>query len=210
MAIDNLNLLQQFLVFDNTEDDYYLLQTIQRRKEHPDLKINNRVVDTVYIYSGDLERKYDRIKQRAEYFNARVYLRLNRRSAEATAKYHLVKIAQLLQQNNFKAMKDAYSSSAGEHHSDPNKKWLLDIDGEMIQYKNLIVDSMNEVPYKKGTVLAEVPTKNGIHLITDTFNQQDFQRILSRRFLKEGIEFSGIDIHKDNPTLLYYKEPTNA
>lgn len=200
-TIDNLNILQKFLVFDNEEDDYYVLQTIQRRKEHQDLKINNRVVDTVYLYKGDLERKYDRIKQRAAYFNARVYLRLNRRSAEATAKHCLVKIAQMLQQNNYKSIKDAYASASGEHHNDKNKKWLIDIDKEQLPYKDEIIEHFSHLHTKSGEVLAEVPTVNGVHLITTVFDVQAFK---DRCFVNCFNIGSLLDIHKDNPTLLYY------
>lgn len=201
MAIDNLNLLKQFLVFDNLEDDYYVLQTIQRRKEHPDLKINNRVVDTVYLYDGDLERKYERIKERATYFNARVYLRLNRRSAEATAKHCLVKIAQMIEQNNYKSIKDAYASASGERHSDKNKKWLLDIDKDTLADKDRIVERLSDLPTKSGKVLAEIPTVNGLHLITTVFDVQAYKnRCISECFQQGTL----LDIHKDNPTLLYY------
>ena len=39
-----------------------------------------------------------------------------------------------------------------------------------------------------------VPTVHGIHLITSAFNTQKF-----------GLKFPRIDVHKNNPTLLYYK-----
>lgn len=195
--LDNYSLLKPFLVFDNPEDDFYMLQIIQRRKEHPDLKINNRCVDTIYLYEGDLERKYDRIKQKCQYFKARAYLRLNRRSAHKTALNTLVKISQMLQQGNYKAIKDAYSSSAGEHHQDKNKKWLIDLDGDYVQYVPQLVDLV--ITPLGGKVYERVPTLNGVHLITSVFDRQRYNILFN--------EVCGVDVpdvHKDNPTILYY------
>jgi hypothetical protein len=43
-------------------------------------------------------------------------------------------------------------------------------------------------------VIAEIPTKNGVHLITRPFNLQEF---------KETFDGDWDIIHKNNPTLLY-------
>ena len=42
------------------------------------------------------------------------------------------------------------------------------------------------------TILKELPTKNGIHLITTPFNLQKFRS-----------DYKDIEVHKDNPINLY-------
>lgn len=45
-------------------------------------------------------------------------------------------------------------------------------------------------------LIDEIPTVNGYHLITKPFNLQKFKEI-----------FPYIDVHKNNPTLLYFPQP---
>jgi len=83
--IDNMDLCLPFLKF-NTEDDFYYLQILQRRKEHADLSKNSRVIKNYYIRNLEyLMKRYDTIKDICNYFNARAMLRLNKRSFKKVA-----------------------------------------------------------------------------------------------------------------------------
>jgi len=60
--IDNIDKIKDLLVF-NSEDDFYYLQILQRKKENPQLGSNSRVIKNYYITSYDnLLNKYDEIK----------------------------------------------------------------------------------------------------------------------------------------------------
>ena len=47
-------------------------------------------------------------------------------------------------------------------------------------------------PIDEDKIIAQIPTKNGVHLITKPFNKSEFSKI-----------HKNIDIHKTNPTLLF-------
>jgi hypothetical protein len=76
------------------------------------------------------------------------------------------------------------------------KRWVVDTDGytpeEIQRMKNLIFEL-------GGSIYATIPTINGILLIVNPFNTQEFS--------KKWTENSNLcvpDIQKNNPTLLYY------
>ena len=52
-----------------------------------------------------------------------------------------------------------------------------------------------------------VPTKSGKHIICKPFNKQMFG-VAWEKFTKEhGLSLKQMDIHKDNPTILYVPDP---
>ena len=53
-------------------------------------------------------------------------------------------------------------------------------------------------PNDGSKIIAKIPTKNGVHLITKRFDVMEFNKQLKER----GEEIP--DIQKKNPTLLYY------
>ena len=54
---------------------------------------------------------------------------------------------------------------------------------------------INTIEPKGDKILAVIPTLNGVHLITKPFNLQKFKEL-----------YPLIDVHKNNPTLLYYEK----
>ena len=62
-----------------------------------------------------------------------------------------------------------------------------DIDN--IELKEDVIKFINNAEPKIDRTIIEIPTKNGVHLITSPFDRRNF--------------YSCIDIHKNNPTLLY-------
>ena len=126
--IDNYNLISPFLRFES-KDDFYYLQILQRRKENPNCASNTRSIKEYFICSlAYLYMHYEEIKSLCNQFNARAYIRLNKRSATKVC-YKTLEIitAQMMQNNHMFACK-AYSHAAGQCHHDPIKKWIVDID----------------------------------------------------------------------------------
>jgi hypothetical protein len=61
--IDNLKLILPFLKFES-QDDFYYLQILQRKKENAELGSNSRVIKNYYIKSEEyLLDRYDEIKK---------------------------------------------------------------------------------------------------------------------------------------------------
>jgi hypothetical protein len=191
--IDNLELLKPFLTFD-TEDDFYYLQILQRKKDNPDITKNTKVIQNYFIRNMEyLESHYKEIKLLCDVFNARASLRLNKRSFKKVAFRALQNITAQMMQDDFMSAKQAYSKACDQCHNDKNKKWIVDIDEDNMPFVEDIENRIcicRPIP-QSSKVLARIPTKTGIHLITSPFNIEEF----GNRYC--------VDIHKDNPTILY-------
>jgi hypothetical protein len=196
--IDNLELLKPFLTFD-TEDDFYYLQILQRKKDNPDITKNTKVIQNYFIRNMEyLESHYKEIKLLCDVFNARASLRLNKRSFKRVAFRALQNITAQMMQDDFMSAKQAYSKACGQCHNDKDKKWIVDVDEDFFDMNEVdciaaIEDSIDlcDPQMQGGRILARVPTKTGVHLITSPFNISQFPFS------------SDVDIHKDNPTILY-------
>jgi len=85
--VDNFNQCANLLEFDNALD-FYFVQIFQRRKDagNENMKRNVRVVKDFYIYSQeDLLSLKDKIVETCEKYNARAYLRVNKRNLKQVA-----------------------------------------------------------------------------------------------------------------------------
>lgn len=197
--INNSKQIRPLLKFPK-ETSFYFVQILQRRKEHPELQKNAVNVDNFFIYSlEDFDKYLPRIIDCCDRFNARAYIRLNIRDAEVIAQRAIQKSFDLLIAGQFKQVKNAYLHACGEFHSDPDKTWVIDVDRDS-EYFEQKVRHIRTTIYKYFTptesrptaIVAEIPTKNGVHFITRPFRLDWFRA-----------EVPSIDIHKDNPTILY-------
>lgn len=188
--IDNIEKILPFLNFES-EDNFYYLQVLQRKKENPQLGSNSRVIKNYYINSQEyLLNHYNEIIKLCEQFNARASIRLNVRSYESVAFKTLENIANSMRNREYKFIKASYDRACGLGHNDKNKKWILDIDKEDLINLNQIKKDLITLS-NKDVILSEIESKTGIHLITKPFNSFVFG------------EIHKIEIHKDNPTNLY-------
>lgn len=192
--INNLELIKSHLQFDS-DDDFYHLQIIKRKKEHPELGSNSYVVKTYYVRSVEyLEKKMPEIIALCEFHNARACINLNRRSFEKMAFHLLRKVADQIMNRDFKSARKAYESVCGAYANEPQNKWIVDID---VKDETLILEIVNFIQtlqpnpgYHKA--LFQLETKNGYHLITSPFRLDEFNK-----------KYPGIEVHKNNPTILY-------
>ena len=198
--INNFNQIRELLDFSNP-DTYYFLQILKRRKDNPDMDKDMIVIDDIFIYSMEqFNRMENEIITTCNAHNARAYFRLNKRSLKKTAMQMLKRVTDLIISENYKSVKNAYSSVSGEFHSDEDKKWLVDIDnfdntklGESLRahamWQNL---EILQKETGREPMMEIIPTKNGIHIVTRPFNLQKFKQLYPDR-----------DVHKDNPVILY-------
>jgi hypothetical protein len=197
---NNFEIIKPLLVFDSA-DDFYHLQIIKRKKDNPGLPGRNnnaRCVKTYYVTSIEyLEEKKEEIIALSTLHNARACINLNRRSFEKIAFQTLIKITGQIMSKDFKSARRAYESVCGAYSNEPHTKWIVDVDDlnfNALEFKDLI---RNAQPLGD-KYIATIPTKNGYHLIVKPFDI---------RIVREENEFNSkgwnIDIHKDNPTILY-------
>jgi len=197
---NNFNKIKELLNFDN-ENTFFFIQILQRRKENPEMKKGSRVIDNFYIYSKeDLDKLESRIIESTTKYNARAYINLNKLDLENIALHTQKKIIDLMIQKEYKAIKNAYATVCGKHTSEKSKRWIVDIDKNELIFKEEIVNIINELhkltkkqDYK---ILAEIPSRTGLHIISNPFNV----KIFGDKMLELGIK---IDIQKNSPTILY-------
>lgn len=197
--IDNFNLFKELLEF-NDEDEFYFLQILVRGKDghNANGSNKNRLVKYYTIKSiDDLCNKEEEIKKICDVLNARAYIHPTKRSFDKVANEVLRLTTDIyLSGKNSVGLKGTYSTACGKSYISSDKKYIIDLDGDAV---NNIVDYVNFIdlwcdPIATNKFLYKVPTVNGIHLITLPFNTTKFKE-----------RFPDIDIHKNNPTLLYYK-----
>ena len=198
--INNFQQISKLLQF-RSDDDFYHLQIIKRKKDHPEIGSNSLVIKTYYIKSEDhLAKVEPEIIAICDFHGARACINLNRRSFEKMAFHTLKKVTDQIMNKDFKSVRKAYESVCGAYANESNKKWIIDIDnisidgfnhqGGMIQLRSRIIELQIEAGHLQS--MNFIRTKSGIHIISAPFNLQKFRE-----------EFPDIDVHKDNPTILY-------
>ena len=196
-VVDNFSLFGPEVLKFDSEDDFYFIQILQRKKDNPVFPQNNRLVKYYVVRSIDYLRHIEpEVKAICYATTARAYISLNRRSFRKCTIAALTELATIIRSDQYVHLPSLFTSVAGSTNADPEKKWIIDIDtkDESIGTNVLtFIDSL-EPNIGESKLKLVVPTLNGFHLITTPFNLQRFRE-----------KYPDIDVHKDNPTLLYFK-----
>ena len=199
-TIDNFDLFKKILSF-NSEDEFYFVQILIRGKDgHNEPGVNgnnkNRLIKFYTIKSiNHLTQLELEIKSICKTLNARAYIHPTKRSFQEVANETLKITTDVYLSKNNLGLKNAYSSACGKSYITSDKKFIVDLDGDDV---NCIEEISNFIdircePFGIQKVLYTVPTAHGLHLITKPFNTAIFAQ-----------KFPEIDVHKNNPTLLYF------
>ncbi len=198
--IDNFELIQSLLDQNPSEDDFYFVQIIKRKKENPQMKEHNLIMASFYIKSLEDVSMFSRISKECYIHNARAYIHLNKRSYKKVAFENLESLVKKIKEEDYKNCSSLYKHSCGVSCHETNKKWIIDFDSKNIEELESLKNKLSEIC--NGTnlrgqpgpeLITTVPTLNGYHLIVKPFDPRLLQM--------------NLDIHKDQPTLLYYKHP---
>jgi hypothetical protein len=200
LTIDNFNLILDQISFNN-KNEFYFLQIIQRKKDgNTDLHVRNgyRLIRSYYIYSKEeLINLKDRIIELCKNNNARAYINLNIRNAKEVALECIRKYADLVLNDNSFMGNNIWDSSCGCVRARGYKSlWIIDVDNpdKLEEIKKIV----NSCTGSTERIKCIIPTVHGYHIISYGFNRSEFQNKLK----ENNLDF--VDIHKDNPTLLYY------
>lgn len=181
-------LSQQEFVTELTDDNFYFLQIIQRKKDGHEK--DARVIKDFYIKDcDDLLMRETEIIAYCEEFNARAYLNPNVKSYKKCSLDVLKCLAEVITNEQFPATKGLFSSAAGKISTRDTrfeKIWIVDYDNED--------NNFNEVDctlIDLNVILEVLTTKNGFHYLVKPF------RLDLCPFANK--------VQKHNPTLLYYK-----
>lgn len=196
--VDNFELIESLLDFSNEHDEFYFVQVIQRKKDHKEsnrrLGRNNsaRLIKAFYINNKQKWDEYkDEIIELCKLFNARAGINLNRRSHKMVSLEMMEQLAHNIKSENY-YQGGLFNNVCGQVRGS-DRTWIIDIDNDDMAYVQHIRESLKLYrPYDEDKVIATVPTKSGIHLITNPFDLMNF-----------GKDFPELEVHKNNPTNLY-------
>ena len=202
MIVDNFNVFKKIINTLN-DDEFYFVQILIRGKDgHTEPGINgnnkNRLIKFYTIKSAEhLEKVENEIKSICNAVNARAYIHPTKRSFKAVSKECLKATVEMFLSENNIGLKGAYSTACGKSYITSDKKFVIDLDNENASQEKIkeIVDYItNECePLSHNKLCYRVDTAHGMHLITTPFNTARFYQ-----------KFPDIDVHKNNPTLLYF------
>lgn len=195
-TIDNWANIRERLDFSDP-DKFYFIELMQRKKDDPTFPANNRMVKYYCVTSLEYyDMIEDEVKKLADVTGSRAYILVNRRSYMKCCLNLMKDVAQLAIDHNYQHFPKLISTVVGRYADEKEKNWIVDLDDTTPEQEKEIIDYIDSIePYIVGSkVKWENPTLHGKHLITSPFNVQKFSQ-----------KFPNIDIHKDNPTLLYFK-----
>jgi hypothetical protein len=196
--INNFEQIKGLLEFDS-DDDFYHLQVLKRKKENPELGSNSHCIKTYYISSKEY---LDLIKQEivdlCNSNNARAYINLNRRSFERIAFQTLKKVTDQIMNKDYFSVRKAYDSACGSYMNEPNKKWILDFDTKDESFLPSLKEQLFKLKPEGNKIIDKIETKHGYHIITKPFQTQDFNYLFSGWHTIEKPA-----IQSNNPTILY-------
>lgn len=210
--IDNFELIKPLFYFNEGNNMFFHCQIVSRAKDHKDggKKVREGAIKTYFIRSEEhLENLKGEIVLLCEHYKARAYINVAGKDFSNLQNLMLAKLAEYNLNGTVRNPRKILNSAAGELKS-RLPKWIVDIDDASIM--NTVVDKLFELYAeawrRRGSdisaealkevgydyIYAQIPTKQGIHLIVRPFNLQAFHEV-----------FPNVDVHKNSMgTLLYY------
>ena len=202
--IDNFELIKSLFYFNEANNMFFHLQIVQRAKDHKgeNKKVKEGAIKTYFIRSREhLDSLKEEIILLCEHYGARAYINVSGKDFKNLQDILLAKLAEYNLTYTVRNPRRILNSAAGELKSG-NPRWVIDIDD--VSIKNKVLEWLdNYFKVREHSVAndrygiylyAEVPTKSGIHLISQPFNLQAFHEV-----------FPDVDVHKNSMgTLLYY------
>ena len=199
MTIDNFNAAAPW--FDNLSDqgDFFFVQVMQRNKEKNNVGSSGYVIKDYHFFDKEtFLSKKEEITTLCKAFNARAYFWINPRNCKEV-QYEIIREAlEAIELGTHKLFKCVSRALDRKRCNKYKSKWILDFDTKDWSLINKYLDLVRKCRPNVNKILYYVPTVNGIHVITLGFDLEQFKQELAIAKL------DNIDIHKDNPTILYY------
>lgn len=199
MTIDNFNAVAPW--FDNLSDqgDFFFVQVMQRNKEKNNVGSSGYVIKDYHFFDKEtFLSKKEEITTLCKAFNARAYFWINPRNCKEV-QYEIIREAlEAIELGTHKLFKCVSRALGRKRCNKYKSKWILDFDTKDWSLINKYLDLVRKCRPNVNKILYYVPTVNGIHVVTLGFDLEQFKQELAIAKL------DNIDIHKDNPTILYY------
>ena len=199
MTIDNFNIFTPW--FDNLSDqgDFFFVQVMQRNKEKNNVGSSGYVIKDYHFFDKEtFLSKKEEITTLCKTFNARAYFWINPRNCKEV-QYEIIREAlEAIELGTHKLFKCVSRAIGRKRCNKYKSKWILDFDTKDWNLINKYLEVIYRCRPDGVKVNTFIKTVNGIHVITDPFDLEQFKQKLAIANL------DNIDIHKDNPTVLYY------
>ena len=197
--IDNFDILSSWFENLTDQEDFFFVQVIQRKKDC-NISTNYNVIKNYCFFNKEtfLKRK-EEIITLCKAFNARAYFWVNPRNCKEI-QYELIREALEAIELGTNKLYTCISKAIGHKRSSHYKAvWILDFDTKDTELITKYLDiAMGCKHSGSGLVFDLIPTVNGYHALTKGFDLKQFSQQIAITKL------DNIDIHKDNPTVLYY------
>ena len=199
MTIDNFNIVTSW--FDNLSDqgDFFFVQVMQRNKEKNNVGSGGYVIKDYHFFDKEtFLAKKEEITTLCKAFDARAYFWINPRNCKQV-QYEIIREAlEAIELGTHKLFKCVSKAIGRKRCNRYKSKWILDFDTKDWNLINKYLEIVYKCRPDGIKVNTFIKTINGIHAITDPFDLGQFKQELAIAKL------DNIDIHRDNPTVLYY------
>lgn len=205
---DNFNNIREFLKSQGLQeestkrdDTYYTVELIRRGKDNPDLPAANMHFRNYYVTSlKSLDTYREEISAICTLLRLRAYISVNRKSFRQVMLDTLAETARRIAVHDYKKPYAIYESCSGKYAEAGNGLWVVYVDtkneDEIAEIARIVNECTSSHKYETN-VIAKIPTRSGVHLITCGFNRKEF----SDKVTSLGKEVP--DIKKNHLTLLY-------
>ena len=201
MTIDNFNAVAPW--FDNLSEqgDFFFVQVMQRNKEKNNVGSSGYVIKDYHFFDKEtFLSKKEEITTLCKAFNARAYFWINPRNCKEV-QYEIIREAlEAIELGTHKLFKCVSRALGRKRCNKYKSKWILDFDTKDWSLINKYLDLVRKCRPNVNKILYYVPTVNGIHVITLGFDLGQFKQKVAIAKL------DNIDIHKDNPSVLYHDD----
>lgn len=201
MKVDNFNKLSEYFDILKDKEDFFYIQIIQRKKDG-NVK-SECVIRNFYVYNKEyFFKRKELIQQLCQQYNAIAYFWINPRNARKVTLECIKSYADMLTQNNCCKGYKLWDKKCSAHaSSEYTQLWIVDVDSKDQKLLDQVIAMVNKCRGNEENKIKDIiHTINGYHLITTKFDTHHFQQLCRI----DNIPL--IDIHKDNPTLLYYEK----
>lgn len=198
MIIDNFNIVAPWFDHLSDQGDFFFVQVIQRNKECNVNSKGNTIKDYHFFDKETFLSKKEEITTLCKAFNARAYFWVNPRNCKEI-QYEIIKEAlEALELGTHKLFKCVSKAIGRKRNNKYKSKWILDFDTKDWSIINKYLEVVFKCRPDGIKVNTFIKTVNGIHVISDPFDLEQFKQKVAMS------QLDNIDIHKDNPTVLYY------
>ena len=200
-VVDNFDAVEGIMEF-TTPNTFYWVQVIKRRKDNPGMHGNNICYGSFcfYNYESLLRAKSELIKLSRTY-NARVMFWINPRNIQELALPMMQLGLEYIKSKHYKSINRLFDHACGKYaQKGKNKLHIIDVDTRDPEVVNKICSCLTSAGERNPDfeIKKVLNTLHGFHILCNGFNPDLFKQLC----VIEKVD--PVDIHEDNPTVLYF------